>query len=79
MIPAAKPIIGDDERAAVDLVLRSGMVAQGPEVAAFEDDEVVEALLREPDGGTEPGEPRPHHQDVDDFRLIHSLSLTTNV
>jgi dTDP-4-amino-4,6-dideoxygalactose transaminase len=35
-IPAAKPIIGDDERAAVDRVLLSGMVAQGPEVAAFE-------------------------------------------
>ncbi|MFF2493087.1 DegT/DnrJ/EryC1/StrS family aminotransferase [Agromyces sp. NPDC058064] len=35
-IPAAKPIIGDEERAAVDSVLRSGMVAQGPEVAAFE-------------------------------------------
>jgi dTDP-4-amino-4,6-dideoxygalactose transaminase len=36
MIPAAKPLIGDDERAAVDAVLRSGMIAQGPEVAAFE-------------------------------------------
>ncbi|HUR14223.1 MAG TPA: DegT/DnrJ/EryC1/StrS family aminotransferase [Mycobacteriales bacterium] len=36
MIPAAKPIIGDEERAAVDRVLRSGMIAQGPEVAAFE-------------------------------------------
>jgi len=35
-IPPAKPIIGDDERAAVDRVMRSGMVAQGPEVAAFE-------------------------------------------
>lgn len=35
-IPAAKPIIGDDERAAVDRVLRSGMIAQGPEVATFE-------------------------------------------
>lgn len=35
-IPAAKPLIGDDERAAVDRVLLSGMVAQGPEVAAFE-------------------------------------------
>lgn len=35
-IPAAKPLIGDEERAAVDRVLRSGMVAQGPEVAAFE-------------------------------------------
>ena len=36
MIPAAKPLIGDEERAAVDRVLRSGMLAQGPEVAAFE-------------------------------------------
>ena len=36
MIPAAKPVIGDEERAAVDRVLRSGMIAQGPEVAAFE-------------------------------------------
>lgn len=43
-IPAAKPIIGDEERAAVDAVLRSGMVAQGPEVAAFER-EFSEVLL----------------------------------
>jgi dTDP-4-amino-4,6-dideoxygalactose transaminase len=35
-IPAAKPIIGDDERRAVDRVLQSGLLAQGPEVAAFE-------------------------------------------
>jgi perosamine synthetase len=35
-IPAAKPIIGDAEREAVDAVLRSGMLAQGAEVAAFE-------------------------------------------
>jgi perosamine synthetase len=35
-IPVAKPVIGDEERAAVDRVLRSGMIAQGPEVAAFE-------------------------------------------
>lgn len=35
-IPAAKPIIGDAEREAVDRVMRSGMIAQGPEVAAFE-------------------------------------------
>ncbi len=35
-IPPAKPIIGEEERAAVDRVMRSGMVAQGPEVAAFE-------------------------------------------
>ncbi|MEO6941864.1 MAG: DegT/DnrJ/EryC1/StrS family aminotransferase [Terrimesophilobacter sp.] len=36
MIPAAKPLIGDEERAAVDRVMVSGMLAQGPEVAAFE-------------------------------------------
>ena len=35
-ISPAKPLIGDEERAAVDRVLRSGMLAQGPEVAAFE-------------------------------------------
>lgn len=35
-IPAAKPLIGGEEREAVDRVLRSGMIAQGPEVAAFE-------------------------------------------
>ncbi|WP_426183989.1 DegT/DnrJ/EryC1/StrS family aminotransferase [Microbacterium sp. TWP3-1-2b2] len=35
-IPPARPIIGDEEREAVDRVLRSGMVAQGPEVATFE-------------------------------------------
>ena len=35
-IPPAKPIIGDEERAAVDAVLSSGMVAQGPQVAEFE-------------------------------------------
>lgn len=38
MIVAAKPLIGDDELAAVDRVLRSGMLAQGAEVAAFEQD-----------------------------------------
>jgi len=37
-IPPAKPIIGDEERAAVDRVLRSGMIAQGPEVKAFEEE-----------------------------------------
>ena len=36
MIPAARPIIGDEEREAVDRVMRSGVIAQGPEVAAFE-------------------------------------------
>lgn len=36
MIPAAKPEIGRQERNAVDRVMRSGMLAQGPEVAAFE-------------------------------------------
>ena len=38
MIPAAKPLIGADEEEAVMRVLRSGMIAQGPEVAAFEED-----------------------------------------
>lgn len=32
------PLIGADERAAVDAVLASGMVAQGPQVAGFEDE-----------------------------------------
>lgn len=35
-IPAAAPLIGDEERAAVDRVMRSGMIAGGPEVEAFE-------------------------------------------
>jgi perosamine synthetase len=35
-IPAAKPIVGDEERAAVDAVLSSGMLAQGKQVADFE-------------------------------------------
>ncbi|GAA1397999.1 DegT/DnrJ/EryC1/StrS family aminotransferase [Luteococcus peritonei] len=35
-IPPAKPIIGEEEIEAVSRVMRSGMVAQGPEVAAFE-------------------------------------------
>ena len=37
-ISPAKPLIGDEERAAVDRVLRSGMLAQGPEVKAFEEE-----------------------------------------
>jgi dTDP-4-amino-4,6-dideoxygalactose transaminase len=37
-IPPAKPLIGDEERAAVDRVMRSGMLAQGPEVKAFEEE-----------------------------------------
>ncbi|UTX54024.1 DegT/DnrJ/EryC1/StrS family aminotransferase [Leucobacter aridicollis] len=36
LIPAALPRIGSEERLAVDAVLRSGNLAQGPEVAAFE-------------------------------------------
>lgn len=36
LIPAAKPIIGLRERRAVMRVMKSGMIAQGPEVAAFE-------------------------------------------
>jgi perosamine synthetase len=41
MIPAAKPLIGEEERAAVDRVLSTGMLAQGPEVAAFEEEFAV--------------------------------------
>ena len=36
MIQLAQPIIGDDEVDAVSRVLRSGALAQGPEVAQFE-------------------------------------------
>lgn len=35
-IPPAKPLIGEEEIEAVTRVMRTGMVAQGPEVAAFE-------------------------------------------
>lgn len=44
MIPIAKPLIGEEERAAVDRVLASGRLAQGPEVEAFESEfaELVE-------------------------------------
>ena len=35
-IPAARPIIGEEERRAVDAVLLSGRLAQGQEVASFE-------------------------------------------
>ncbi len=47
-IPPARPIIGDDERAAVDRVLRSGMLAQGPEVKAFEEEFAAHFRLERP-------------------------------
>jgi perosamine synthetase len=47
-IPPAQPIIGDDERAAVDRVLRSGFLVQGPEVAAFEQEFSTEFGLDRP-------------------------------
>jgi dTDP-4-amino-4,6-dideoxygalactose transaminase len=37
MIPIARPILGPEEEEAVSRVLRSGRLAQGPEVAAFEE------------------------------------------
>src|SRR2546427_12620639 len=37
MIPIARPILGEEEFAAVKDVLASGMLAQGPKVKAFED------------------------------------------
>ena len=36
MIPAARPVVGEEEIEAAVRVLRSGAVVQGPEVAAFE-------------------------------------------
>jgi len=36
VIPIASPQLGSEERAAVDRVLRSGIIAQGPEVSHFE-------------------------------------------
>ena len=47
-IPPARPLIGHEERAAVDRVLRSGMLAQGPEVAAFEAEFAVHFGLDRP-------------------------------
>ena len=38
LVPAARPLIGEEEIAAVAAVMRSGMIAQGPEVAAFEEE-----------------------------------------
>lgn len=37
MIPIAKPLIGEEEQAAVMEVLKSGQIAQGPRVREFED------------------------------------------
>jgi perosamine synthetase len=47
-IPAAKPLIGEEERAAVDRVMRSGMIAQGPEVAEFEREFAEHFVQRRP-------------------------------
>ena len=44
LIPAANLFVGEEERAAVDRVLRGGQLAQGPEVAAFEQ-EFARALV----------------------------------
>lgn len=47
-IPAAATIIGPEERAAVDRVLHSGQLAQGPEVAAFETEFATELVAHRP-------------------------------
>jgi len=47
-IPPAKPLIGDEEREAVDRVMRSGMLAQGPEVKAFEEEFAAHFRLGRP-------------------------------
>ena len=38
MIPVAKPAVGEDEIAAVAAVMKTGMLAMGPEVAQFEEE-----------------------------------------
>ncbi|MDE4907371.1 DegT/DnrJ/EryC1/StrS family aminotransferase [Methanogenium marinum] len=38
MIPVAKPAVGDDEIAAVAAVMKTGMLATGPEVTQFEEE-----------------------------------------
>lgn len=43
-IPPAKPMIGEEERREVDRVLAGGGIAQGPEVAAFEQEFAAELV-----------------------------------
>jgi dTDP-4-amino-4,6-dideoxygalactose transaminase len=38
MIPIARPLIGEEEKKAVDEVLSSGIIAQGPKVREFEEE-----------------------------------------
>lgn len=48
VIPNAQPMIGEEERTAVDRVLRGGGLAQGPEVAAFEEEFAAHFALGRP-------------------------------
>ena len=47
-IPSARPLVGEEERAAVVRVLDSGLLAQGPEVAQFERSSLLTSTLDRP-------------------------------
>ena len=49
-IPPARPLIGEEEISAVARVMRTGMIAQGPQVEAFEEEfarQIVPGTARE--------------------------------
>lgn len=54
-VAVANPLIGEEERAAVDRVLRSGGLAQGPEVADFESEFSAQVVAHRPCVATNSG------------------------